>query len=75
MFREMVRFLIDEAKLTEAQIASAIGLSQPSVHRIGRGTQRRIGYEPGDRLRALYESHRSSRRAGTPLNGRTSHGA
>jgi len=42
-----------QAKWSEARIAKAVGTSQPTIHRLKHGTQKRVGFEVGTKLVAI----------------------
>jgi len=52
MFNQVVEKLI-QSGLTESEIASRVGSSQPSINRIRRGKQKNVGYQLGDALLKL----------------------
>ena len=54
------------AGYSEARIGAAVGLSQPSVHRIRRGRQVKVNFHAVDALRALHEKTFAAAPAVTP---------
>ena len=51
----MLKRLVDEHRLTQEQIAKAVGVSQPTIHRAMVGGSS-IAYETGKKIEALYSS-------------------
>lgn len=47
--QQAVQALVD-AKWSEARIARAVGTSQPTIHRLKRGLQKRVAFDVGMRL-------------------------
>ncbi|WP_447940117.1 hypothetical protein [Pseudoxanthomonas mexicana] len=52
--QEAVQVLV-AAKWSEARIAKAAGTSQPTIHRLKRGSQRTVAFEVGAELIRLAE--------------------
>lgn len=52
---EMVLWLIEERAFTEASVAEACGVSQPTVHRIKSGKVVRPSWQAGAAIQHLYQ--------------------
>ncbi|MDT3467913.1 hypothetical protein [Stenotrophomonas maltophilia] len=50
--QQAVQVLV-KAKWSEARIAKAVGTSQPTIHRLKRGTQKSVAFEVGTKLVAI----------------------
>lgn len=54
MLKDMIRYLIDVAGMTQNEIKAATGVPQPCISRVYHGVQKDIGYRAGKAVEAVY---------------------